>query len=367
MGKATIKKQKEAQNKVSVYDEALRNHTSYSTRGFDVRKTGSFGMEDFCEYMIRSISDCDFEKYRTEKSFIHYVSRHLFKEYHIPGFMDQAWSDNNQKEFRFWFVAAGRGMSLYKTCTKEYMTKKETHLFLTKGRNNLTIYENIWLARARAQGVDPSIAVTLLKANPRMCNQLNDEFWLGVFKFFIKNPIKKGNKLGEVIDFLIEQKHINPTFTLKGRTVHSLIQLSDQWHYDLARIKKHGTGHWDPLPISNWQREYGNSKNKRTYEVKQILTGKELSREGNAMRHCVYSYKRRCQASQSFIFSMQKTEYETGRKEYVTRRCATIEVDKNKRIVQARGYCNRGLKGAENNVLKDWASVNGLIVNPYYW
>jgi len=365
MGKSTVKKQKKARLKIQGYDDALRNHVSVNSSNLIIGNN-FFGMDDFRKYMLCSFCDCNLNKYKTEKSFVHYVSRHLFEEYRIPGFMDQVWLDKEQTKFRFWFVAIGRGMSVYKTCTKEYMTKKETHLFLTKSNKNLTIYENIWLARARAEGVDSSIIITLLKANPRMCVQLNDEFWLKVFRFFIYNPIRKGNKLREVIDFLIEKEHIDPTFSLKGRTVHSLIQLSDQWHYDLARMKKHGVGRWEPLPIYDWKKIYGKGKLECVYEIKQIITGKELSREGNAMRHCVYSYKRRCQAGDSFIFSMQKTTYETGRKEFVTRRCATIELNKYKNVVQASGYCNRALKGTEFNVLKEWGKQNGITVNNRY-
>jgi len=369
VGKATIKKQEIERKKKEIYEESLREPVSSGFRTFDLRKSDLFGMNSFSELMIRSEDSCSFSKYKTEKSFVYYVSRHLFSEYRIPGFMDQAWTDPMQDLFQFWFVAIGRGMSVYKKCSKKYMTKKATHLFLTKGKKDLTIFENIWLARAMAEDINPTIAITLIKANPRMCLDLNDKFWLNIFTFFCKNPIRQGKKLSEVIDFLLEKQVIEPTFSLRGRTVSSLIQLSDQWHEDLARMKKNGIGKWIPMPISDWRKAYGREKRKREYEVNQIITGKELSREGNVMHHCVYSYKRRCIAGEASIFSMRKTSFETGRNEFVTRRCATIEVDKNKRIVQARGYANRNLNRAEKNALNEWAKERCLSVPSHigYW
>jgi len=353
MGKVIARKQEEAKRIELALDSAIRRHKADEQKEINPEKF--FG--GFFEHKIRSLEDLD-RKYKTEKSYVHHVSRHLFAKYYVPGFMNQVWF--RQRDFCSWFIAVGKGDSLYKKCAKPYMTKKATHLFLSRGRKDLTICENIWLARATAEGVDPNIGIRWSKIKPNICVKLNDEFWLSVFKFFLRNPIDKGRKLNEVIDFL-EDKHANDRiFSLKGRTLKSLIDLSDQWHYDMARIKDHGSGFWEGLLTPDWRKEYGKGELKRSYDIVQILSGKELSREGNAMRHCVYSYKRKCLSGTSAIFSMRKTMYETGRKEVVTRRCLTIEVNRDKRIVQFSGYANKGCSPVERNVLSDWAKDCGL-------
>ena len=97
--------------------------------------------------------------------------------------------------------------------------------------------------------------------------------------------------------------------------------------------------------------------NVRVWTITEILTSRALSLEGQAMRHCVATYAERCARRQASIWSMQ-VENQHGR-----HRVLTIEVDVPKRTVcQARRKCNRLPQATEREVVRRWATLEGLNV-----
>jgi hypothetical protein len=97
--------------------------------------------------------------------------------------------------------------------------------------------------------------------------------------------------------------------------------------------------------------------NMRVWTITEILDSRELFLEGQAMRHCVATYKEDCIRRQVSIWSMQVV---TRRGQY---RALTIEVDLPKKtICQVRGKCNRLPGASEQEVVELWAAVEGLKV-----
>jgi PcfJ-like protein len=95
----------------------------------------------------------------------------------------------------------------------------------------------------------------------------------------------------------------------------------------------------------------------RVWTITEILTSRALFLEGQAMRHCVATYKEHCVRRQVSIWSMQ-VETQRGRQ-----RALTIEVDIPKRaICQVRGKCNRWPSANERAIVERWAAGEGLRV-----
>ena len=146
---------------------------------------------------------------------------------------------------------------------------------------------------------------------------------------------------------------------MKGRTVASVLRQVEEWHKELGREENQPTITWRHSPLKEFQFIEGNEilGNMKAWTITEILTSRMLFLEGQAMRHCVASYKEDCVRRQVSIWSMQ-VETQRGQQ-----RALTIEVNMPKRtICQVRGKCNR-LPGAnERAIVERWAAVEGLNV-----
>lgn len=110
-----------------------------------------------------------------------------------------------------------------------------------------------------------------------------------------------------------------------------------------------------------WEMEgqHGGKRQKFVWTIKELMTSEDLHAEGKTMKHCVYSYASDIQKGSSSIWSLRRNEG----------RLLTVEVLKRtKKVVQARGKCNRPPKKYELSVLGRWAKENGLVmdVNKYW-
>ena len=146
------------------------------------------------------------------------------------------------------------------------------------------------------------------------------------------------------------------------RVSESIKKKSDDWHRGQFKLKSIKDESWEGLGLgvrkyTTGKYNHDASKNtKKTWIVEEILNSKDLQREGNAMRHCVYSYHRSCSAGTTSIFSM-KSQDDFGSKY----KNLTFEVDNRaKRIVQARGLANRSPRATELNILKMWAAKHNF-------
>lgn len=82
-----------------------------------------------------------------------------------------------------------------------------------------------------------------------------------------------------------------------------------------------------------------------TWQIRELTSWSELAEEGSAMGHCVASYAHSCARGESAIFSFRSS----GSGE------VTVELDPNtRRILQARGTCNRAVTPDEQAVIGRW-------------
>jgi hypothetical protein len=182
----------------------------------------------------------------------------------------------------------------------------------------------------------------------------NDPIMKELMLFFKRNEAQlEGIRLGHLIDYLYLECARRPDFSLKGRTVHSMLRRMDAWHQDL----------WQLRQIEDAQQEWPNSvvqayeerHNDITFVFKEITTSSALIEEGRVMRHCVASYLQGCVDGRYSIWSLSKNSLNNEPK-----RLLTIQLNREKTVVQACGPHNDAPEKRERQLLKNWAKIAGL-------
>lgn len=295
--------------------------------------------------------------------------RHVFHKYTVPDFMFDVWVDKNnnnirkQFDFKKWYICVATGGSLYKEITKEFLTKKETHTFLTCS-HNINIEQTLVYSIAKCEGAIDGIALRI--ARSKINDKKIDEYWKQNIRWFAKNIPESINQINDLVDYLVAKKLEQPNFSLMGSgfTIQSLLKKMHDWHYDLRRLKAIGEANWEGHAINDSSYTYTDQhKVEYSWYFYQIKSAKELQEEGNAQRHCVLSYKQRCIKNDCSIWSLkQGFAFETIKQ---AKRKITIELRNDGSIVQARGLANRTMKNEERAIIAKWAKDNGLYMNSW--
>lgn len=324
-----------------------------------------------CDFKLKTRSS-DRIKQRLE------MVKHLFVKYPVPKILEQVWykhennrmrgnnhtiNNNNkivQTEYHDWYICAGTGGSLHKEYLKDFMTKKETHVFMACIKP-LTINEAIYYATAVCAGASDGIAFRIARSKLGK-KQKENVFWRDCARFFATNVPESIEQLDDIIDFLEHKKNENRDFSIFGQgfTIKTLLVRVKDWHYELRRIKEHSGYSWKGFDIPNGEYIRKDEKgNEIVWTITQIVKGKDLAEEGNKMHHCVYSYRNKCINGTCSIWSLRvRPNVAWGYTE--EKRVATIEVGSSYSIVQARGFANRTLKPNEQNILAAWCFENNI-------
>lgn len=295
--------------------------------------------------------------------------RHVFHKYTVPEFMFDIWVSKNtnnirkQFDFKQWYICVAKGGSLYKEFAKDFLTKKETHIFLTCS-HAVSIEEAVVYAIAKSEGAIDGIALRIAKS------KINDkkitDYWKENIRWFAKNTPASIKDVNDLVDYLVAKKVEAPNFTLMGSgfTLVSLLKKMHDWHYDLRRLKAIGDANWEGHPINDSKYTYIDQHNvEYAWNFYQIKSAKELQEEGNSQRHCVLSYKDSCIKGSCSIWSLKLGFVDDTKNQ--AKRKLTIEVRNDGRIVQIRGLANRLIKNDERGIVDKWAKDNGLYVNHY--
>jgi len=191
----------------------------------------------------------------------------------------------------------------------------------------------------------------------------DDEFWLGVVDLFRAQPMVDPRQFGPVCDWIYQKRSVGigfeppqPGFSLKGRTMASLLAHTEAWHRRLARLRQH-TGSsmpletsWRGLPVPGFT---GGQDGWVT--ITQLTTYGELVEEGRTMQHCVASYVHSCQRGRCGIFGLR----------FAGRPVLTLEVSADGVVVQARGRHNRPMSATERHWVNHWLSEARLVLSKY--
>lgn len=303
------------------------------------------------------------------KQFLHFV-RYVYEKYPTPRIFDNVWIDHfakpvgrmmKESEFINWYICVATGDSLHKKYTNEFLTKKETHIFLNISAQ-LNVRQALYFSIAVSAGADVSTATMI--ARSRLSEQnYKLEFWRNCARFFATHRPTSESRLSDVVDYLVHRYGEDRNFTLfgMGHTFESLVKHMEKWHADLGRIKILGNMYWDGHAINDDTFVTDVDQQKLYWHFKQIKTSKELALEGNMMRHCVYSYRDRCRDGHISIWSLSTSsdpKYDKSAKRRVT-----IELSNDGRITQAKKKANIAPTADERKIIYKWANKNGLSAN----
>lgn len=145
---------------------------------------------------------------------------------------------------------------------------------------------------------------------------------------------------------------------IKG-TFEALLSQVERWHRQLGKEEKEDQYQWDHcVAINDFYVEKGKDQNFKIYRITELLSSKELSIEGRAMKHCVSSYAHSCCNGRCSIWSLYQEDY-SGQKKLIT-----IEINRNN-IAQIRGKNNRYPTYIEMEIINEWALKEHLVFSKY--
>lgn len=301
------------------------------------------------------------------------LAHHLLCEYNVPMFLSSAWyaADQAGDRKRGWFIAHSRGASFRSLDLPVALTRKMERIFLAS-HDHLRIEPAIRRAELLALDMPSRFAKAIL------CTRLavdlrHGDFWRTVWMFLSANADEVDPaQIGPMIDFIQAIRHDRivtdtpegrveldpprPGFSIKGRTMPSMLRLMRDWHRSLG-------GH---IPAFSWERSPyrplvfdeppgEDSEVPKRWYLTELTDSAQLRNEGAALHHCVASYADRCYRGTSRIWSLRFWKGES------IRHVLTIEVDPGRRaIVQARGRANRSASGKSLRLLQLWASRERL-------
>jgi hypothetical protein len=328
------------------------------------------------ERALRAPEDwrCRIKSRLEERRFIDLV-RFVFARYPVPAHLEQVWFTPVEDDYvdrdvsrpspfqfhkrrvpdlRRWYTVATQGGSLFKADAHRFLTKQETHHFLKAPHSILSSKQAFWYAVARAAAESDDIALKISRSKIAAYS-IASSYWKEIARFFAWNPVPVP-ALDDLADYLLAARQEDRNFTLKGRTLASLERKMKDWHRDLRREKAITGGAWAGSPLPDVDYAAGSEENPAIWRFRQIKTGNALFQEGTRMHHCVVAYKWACESGNVSIWSLT-SEFPIGR----VNRGVTMEITKDGRIVQCRGFGNRLPHGNEVTMVKRWAQDHALI------
>ncbi|MFN4763690.1 PcfJ domain-containing protein [Gillisia sp. Q332] len=186
------------------------------------------------------------------------------------------------------------------------------------------------------------------------------DFWKDVVRL-ISTPeesLTYHSNIRALIDYLEYQRYGGNEildYTLKGRTLNSLIRVVDEWHFEAAfdHTEEDLEATWISLGIP----DYKKTNPKNILRITEITSGKRLLKESEEMKHCVFSYLGMCRTGKTHIFSLTEETLSIG--ETIEKPLVTIEV-KERRLVQAYGEGNCFPASDLVVLISDWCDKNGI-------
>ena len=346
------------------------------TRYSEFKSEDRSKVEALRSYALRRPEDwrCRIKSRSEERRFIDLV-RFVFARYPVARHLEQAWfaeADDDYVDrdvsrpspFKFhkrrvpdmrrWYILAAQGVSLFKADAHRFLTRQETHHFLTAPDEVPSTKQAFWYAVARTASERDDIALKISRSKIAAYS-IASTYWKEVARFFARNPLPVP-EIDDFADYLLAARQQDREFTLKGRTLASLRRKMEDWHRELRREQAVSGGAWAGRPLPNIDYTVGSEEKCAIWRFRQIKTGKALFQEGARMHHCVAGYQSACMSGHISIWSLT-SEFPIGR----INRGVTMEVTKDGRIVQCRGFGNRLPYANEVTVVKRWANEHGLV------
>lgn len=392
MARSLIQRRQEAERaRVEVYEASLRRVSQRARPAPDFHKATAEARSGFEAAVVRDpwawrpqMKTRDAARLRLA------AARYLFARYPVAEHLEQIWTDQGDLGHdeivlrKRWYIVAAGGGSLYKEGAGAWLSRKEVHAFLNP-LGSPVFEAAIWQAIARSYTNDAAIALRIARTRIARTPRAELGFWREVVRFFCAHPVTV-EEMDDLRDYLADCHQRDPGFSLKGRTLASLGRQMREWHRDLEAIARieaarrraeaaqarargqaiaggASDGSWCGAAITNWSwcpEPKDSSASARLgheeYLVIQLRTAADLVAETRAMHHCVASYAAKCMAGNVSIWSLRR------RAGGNTERLLTIELDRQHRAIQVRGFANRTARTEERKLLERWAKARAIIL-----
>lgn len=354
-------------------------------------------------HWVRDISSWEKKSYNLEKQ-IKSIARHLLCKYDIPKFMDNIWfqgftgrnlNDRRLEEeettwtHRFYIhIGQGKNPRTFGDFPLDIsLSKKEAHYFL-KAPENYFLLQAVRWAQFISAGGDKRLIKYVMESRLGARHTYQElssgigskkmiSFWTTILQFFAKQPMLDGHVIAPLCDYIHHMRFgrggaannqrmatpSNPNFTMKGRTIDSLTRGMEGWHAELnkeQKNKRRKLKSWKGFDIGDYEVTIGKNEHKKIYSFKQVTTSAELSSEGSAHGHCVYSFLNSCAEGYTSIWSMTVFGHSQVWKQLIT-----LEINRNSGILEMRGKGNRPPTENEMRVIRLFAQKRNLIINHY--
>jgi len=307
------------------------------------------------------------------------LAQHMLMKYQTPTFMMSAWlrpASALARQQQTWHIGMTRGMSIRRMDVPFRMTRRMESFFLA-APDHFTIEEAMRYSQVLGLGGDKDLADAVIAT--RLGGDLSHEdFWETVIRFFVSTNGMTTEHVNPIVDFLHYIKFAKrevatekgivvlgppcPEFSMKSRSLRSVMRMVRRWHGDLAKCKNNARLSWRRSSIRDFvyleeTRDSDSNRLQRIWSISQLLSGAQLLDEGRTMGHCAGIYSLACYKGRTTIWSMKQELNQA------TRRVLTIEVDPKTRCIrQARAKYNRMPNKHALEILKKWAARDGLTV-----
>jgi hypothetical protein len=321
---------------------------------------------------LRSVADWP----GTSSSFrpaISSLAHHLLCHYQVPAFLAASWheTDADADNKRNWFIAHSRGASFRSLSLPIAMTRRMERIFLASP-DHLPIKYALRRAELLALGAPKEIVQAVLSTRAS-ADLRHGDFWRTVWLFLIANAADiDPAQVGPIIDYIQAVRHDQitiatqegrtgfntpqPAFSMKGRTVQSMLRLLRDWHRSLGGGGDAFTwvrSPFEPMLFEEPIRDGADMP--RRWHMMELTNSAQLRREGAALHHCVASYADRCYSGTTSIWSLRL--WQGDRVHHVL----TVEVDPRRHaVIQARGNANRAASATSLRLLRAWAARERL-------
>ncbi|MCC0043432.1 MAG: PcfJ domain-containing protein [Brucellaceae bacterium] len=379
----TQRRQEVERERIAAYDAVLKRVRRAPRQAPDFRQALDDASRGFAGEAIRDKASWRPKmKTRNAARLRLAAARHLFARFPVSSALEAIWlgdaglAPDEVRLRKRWYIVVARGRSLYKEGAGEWLTRKEVHRFLNPP-GELGFDAAFWCAVALTYTGDIGHALRIARSKIRYYPRAQIAFWREAARFFAVNAVAL-EEINDLCDFLAAKRRGDRGWSLKGRTLGSLRRAMHEWHRDAAIVARieaarqraaaaaNGNrgpvsqgGSWKGSPLANWEwtpsaKRGGKAREK--YVVAQLLTADSLVVESRAMRHCVWTYASKCIAGNASVWSL-RYHADGG-----MTRLLTIELDRNGRAVQVRGFANRTAKPDERSVLTRWAKARGVAI-----
>jgi hypothetical protein len=284
-----------------------------------------------------------------------------------------------------WVKDIVSGDSFYRR-NKEYFTRAEAHRFLNTTipyTGASSVLELYFQAKCKARNITVKPRRTIAKVfTIKFEKYFNHEIVTGFLDLLGRSPdyqLEEG-ELGDIGDFVLAKirdyrkgRGRFPPFSFSGRTMTSIIGLTNEWHADIqreqealnqlaqaGRVRQPRNRPNMPVPAKRWDGidvpPFKYESDGCVWTVSQLLTVQDLLNEGRKMKSCVSSYTYDCSSGKCSIFNVS-CFYTDSR---LTESKATLEVSRDRSLVQAKGKCNIRVNAVIMNVITRWAQANRI-------